>query len=424
ICCMLCFCYENLKEEKILDSLIKGLDALYSLMPPGGEVLCYGRSSHSVLGYASALAAYEKAIGFIEDKEKRSQYADAVCRLRRVLEKFICEDGHVRVVLNEDKTTKSGWDDYMHLSFYNAFTAALLLMLKPNPNVDYKLSELKQGLVVLQKSGLARYLNKDTYSFFTLKGQGILNDSIYFCDIRYAGMQINLFQYKNKNIIGNPCINKTDILDPANAGFVPFIEQSGKKYFVKKFDQVDFGQTENFVFCIGRGTFAEYVPSSIFYKFWFKFASFLFEKDKVYFDKLFSQNLKLISGMFFIPKYEIFVFINAVVNIGEAFEADVSLTNFRLLDTGHDFTVDVIGNSLKSITAVKQTSLGLNKIESFKETLILTKDPYVNVFAVKEKNNNINVEVKAKGSKYEIVVKDVSFIFDVFKCELEEKINV
>lgn len=92
----------------------------------GGHVGGLGRSTHALFGDA-CLVACLVLMGYADPEEKVNQETVGYRMLRGMLHRWRHQrrsDGFLR--LNPAAEDRSGWDSYMHLSVYNAWTAGLL----------------------------------------------------------------------------------------------------------------------------------------------------------------------------------------------------------------------------------------------------------------------------------------------------------
>jgi hypothetical protein len=116
-------------ESEAPRRLARGTAWLLAFTDERGRAGGFGRSNHALFGYACMLAVYAHGMRAAAGERERRAFAVGVRRLRLLLEDRRREDGLLSITLNPLTGAAGGWDDYMHLSVYNAWTAGLLAWL-------------------------------------------------------------------------------------------------------------------------------------------------------------------------------------------------------------------------------------------------------------------------------------------------------
>ncbi|MBM3459538.1 MAG: hypothetical protein FJX77_13540 [Armatimonadetes bacterium] len=105
-------------------ALLRGLDWMLPLVSPAGVLAPYGRSRHSLFGYAAAILAFRRGAA----RFSRPEFAAAAEHLVQRVGEFQRPDGHIPCVLNGGEAERLDWDVYVNNPDYNAYAAALFLL--------------------------------------------------------------------------------------------------------------------------------------------------------------------------------------------------------------------------------------------------------------------------------------------------------
>jgi hypothetical protein len=103
-------------------ALARGLAWLLAFTDESGRAGGFGRSSHALYGYGCLLALGAHGLRAGDERSRRA-WAVGCRRLRLQLESVRRDDGLLSITLNPATGAAGGWDDYMHLLVYNAWTA-------------------------------------------------------------------------------------------------------------------------------------------------------------------------------------------------------------------------------------------------------------------------------------------------------------
>lgn len=222
-----------------LSLLNKTLDALLVLISPQGVLAPYGRSRNTLFGYGSAYLALRLGAFLLED----GRYSWAAQRVLEHMGRHQAEDGHIPASLNRQEWLREDWDVYINNPDYNAFAAACLLLATrlapelpaaiPPTDGQYDLGPL----LVVRSHGC--------YFACSLVGEFAPFGSPFFCDTRYAGMVPLIFDDgRNLRMFDqNYCWDgrdrtRTALADPCVSDWIPYLNQRGKRYWVRQFERV------------------------------------------------------------------------------------------------------------------------------------------------------------------------------------------
>jgi len=111
-------------NEKIREYFLKGVDYLISFVDPDGDFNYLGRGQEQIFGYGVVIYVLDGA----REMNPQGPYAHYREKVWNYLLQFK-RDGYFPLVLNRcPDEEKCGWYDYHHLTVYNAFFAAWLMM--------------------------------------------------------------------------------------------------------------------------------------------------------------------------------------------------------------------------------------------------------------------------------------------------------
>jgi hypothetical protein len=116
--------YRIQPDAELRDRILRGIDYLLPFIDPDGDFNYLGRGHEQIFGYAVALYALEAARVLAPERE----FSPYIKRIWSYLLEFKRE-GHFPLVLNScPDRERCGWYDYHHLTVYNAFAAAWIMM--------------------------------------------------------------------------------------------------------------------------------------------------------------------------------------------------------------------------------------------------------------------------------------------------------
>lgn len=223
----------------VREPLQRGLNILADCVSPGGVLLPFGRSRHSLFGYAAAILALAMGSKWFG----AGSYRDAALRLRARLLAFQRQDGHVPCVLNDGEAQREDWDVYVNNPDYNAYAAALLTVADhfeetdnlplPQPLGD-GLRTSGSGWAILRQGG--------TYAAVTTQGQCVPRGAPFFCDPRYYGLQPLIIEVNERiGFLPPPFVwpgeRRADLVDPAQNPALSWVEQGGERYACRTYSQ-------------------------------------------------------------------------------------------------------------------------------------------------------------------------------------------
>lgn len=222
--------------ERLSPALEKGLWALSRLVSPAGVLLPYGRSRHSLFGYAASILALRAGAGLYG----RPDHAGLADMLLARVQQFQQPDGHIPCILNSGEATRRDWDVYVNNPDYNAYCAALLLLAERYA-VDSGPAQLPQGLHVFRP--FLTFLRDDTFVAVTTAGASVPRGTPFFCDHRYYGMQPLWVERSGKTLLEPEPFEwngeeRASLVEPRDRRFIPYVEQAGRRFCVRVYDSV------------------------------------------------------------------------------------------------------------------------------------------------------------------------------------------
>lgn len=117
--------WKVLKKEYIKDAFLRGVDWLSSHADPKGEFNYKGRGQKQIFGYGVYIYCMMAAFSLTGDEK----FGNSVIACINHLKSFCGIDGSFPLVLNSVPNEKrAGWYDYHHVTVYNAFLGAWLLL--------------------------------------------------------------------------------------------------------------------------------------------------------------------------------------------------------------------------------------------------------------------------------------------------------
>lgn len=116
-------------DTEVISRAVAGLEAMESLIAPDGEAYYYGRTNNALYGYACGILAARTASSLTGvDAPAAKRFSACEKALVAHVNRHRAQDGHLYIVPNGDEAGRCGFDNYMFVSVYNAFTMASLLL--------------------------------------------------------------------------------------------------------------------------------------------------------------------------------------------------------------------------------------------------------------------------------------------------------
>lgn len=389
ICMMLLEYYKCLREKPVLKAAVKGLRALSHFIAEDGETFYFGRSNNALFGYASAIYAYEEASSLLNrEKQEASQFRICAGRLLDFITKWQSQDGHISITPNGEERIKCGWDEYMHNTVYNAYAAALLLML-PNKNTlkEKKTSIKPEENFYAEHSGLLVIRRRNFFLCLSTHGQSIPHDTL-FSDSRYYGMNIQCLKIRGIDIVPSPPCFITPLrnrLNPALAGFLPYIKVKSEVYSPRTWDKVKVEFYDNSVQVLAEGFPVTYKLKRIYefvrgrrilhdvYK------RYLNSRETAYNEKILAESI-FYRAVVVLPSEAIIMFLDAIKgperkavigSISARFNTKkVSVSENKIISSVRDFNT-----VLESIHPQELTDVSVTPVPTSKGTALVVSNP-------------------------------------------------
>jgi hypothetical protein len=254
-CAMLCMAADYTERETVAPAVIRGLQALTALMSPHGECLYFGRSCNSLFG----LAATYYALRTVGAWEPTGPWAAEADRLWPGIAERRESDGHLRLTPDRDEARRSGWDVYYHTEVYNAYAAALLLDAPPGPVAQPPGRLAQEPCSHQYDAGLVAFRGPQFFAAFTTRGQCVLDGSSLFSDMRYTGLQPQLFELAGVPQVPEPPLlwrgptTKAEAVSPRHTGFTPYITWRGRDHCGRVFERAFVRGSARWFMIWGRG---------------------------------------------------------------------------------------------------------------------------------------------------------------------------
>jgi hypothetical protein len=249
------------KRPREAEALLRGLEALAPLVSPAGVLVPYGRSRHTLFGYAAAILSFERGAELFERPELR-RVAD---RMRARLARFQAPDGHIPCVLNDGEAARRDWDVYVNNPDYNAYAAGLLL-LNAEPARCQRISLPRPVPRPGPLPPVLAHAEGDCFVAFAAQGQSVPVGTPFFCDHRYYGMQPLWIERGGEALLEpapyrwRPDQDRKLLCDPAENPWIPFIRWADSNYCVRCYDQVELRQTRRGLELSAGGRLEAYQP--------------------------------------------------------------------------------------------------------------------------------------------------------------------
>ena len=252
-------------DDHIIDKAILGLEALVKLTSYDGEAFYYGRTNNALYGYACGILAFRVASNYIVNKNLYSNLLGKFKQCENALLRFCsgntAKDGHLYIVPNKLEYLRCGFDSYMYVSVYNAFTMAMFLLsaiIKINNSSQLKY-DYSPEVHYLDKSGFFVKKSKFISTAFNLKGHNYYQQ--YLLDPRYTCCSPLFIKFNGHDILPSipfsipiPHRNESlsfvgelfrklktvaseytnwsyfQIYNPLHAGFIPYLKRKNKLF--------------------------------------------------------------------------------------------------------------------------------------------------------------------------------------------------
>jgi len=250
--------------------LARGLAWLLALTDGRGQCGGFGRSSHALFGSACMLALFLDGQRTAADPAARRGWALGIRRLRLLLEATRRPDGLLGLTPNPATGADGGWDEYMHLSVYNAWFAGLLAFWlarvpaddePPLPAPDFAaLGPLAEVRALDTRAGLLAVRGPRGAGWLSLSGQPPQGSSAAAADLRWGGPLPFHAVLEGQPVIAPPVrVAPARLLaEPALAGWTPLVESGGRAWALQRFATCDVHADGPRVLLVARG-----VPTAV-----------------------------------------------------------------------------------------------------------------------------------------------------------------
>lgn len=252
--------YGLLSEERyIIDRAIKGLEVLVLLMAEDGEAFYYGRTNNALYGYACGIFALRLTANFIDNNSLKDMFGQSENALFNYCSSNMNSDGHLYIVPNNLEKDRCGFDNYMYVTVYNAFTMTMLLLSSIVEKSAYSVQKYSppEEITHLADSGFMVFKGKKLSTAFGLKGHNYYQQ--YKLDPRFSCCTPLFLKFNGHDILPTipfsaPVYSKKkyqsfpvkfvsrikkvinefrswgylDNYNPLHAGFLPYIETANK----------------------------------------------------------------------------------------------------------------------------------------------------------------------------------------------------
>ena len=101
---------------------------MVKLTADDGEAFYYGRTNNALYGYACGIPALRAAANYLKEGDKAEGFKACEQALFQFSARHCAKDGHLYIVPNKFEEERCGFDNYMYVTVYNAFTMAMLLL--------------------------------------------------------------------------------------------------------------------------------------------------------------------------------------------------------------------------------------------------------------------------------------------------------
>jgi hypothetical protein len=231
--------------------LARGLAFLLAQTDGRGQCGGFGRSSHALFGSAATLALCLFGLRGAADERARRGWALGARRLRLLLEATRRADGLLALTPNPAAGADGGWDEYMHLTVYNAWCAGLLgwLLARPTgaddpplPAPDFAgFGRVPEVLAMDERAGLLAVRGARGAGWLSLRGQPPQGYGPLVADLRWGGPLPFHLVLDGRPIVPPPVRVPLQRLadEPALAGWTPLVESGGRLFALQRFATCD-----------------------------------------------------------------------------------------------------------------------------------------------------------------------------------------
>lgn len=258
-------------DDVALEYLQRGLDWLALFLTPSGYCGGFGRTNHGLFGDACLLTVLHGLMGHAEKLPQGTtvQLLEAANAMRQRLRAQQRPDGLLWLTPVGECGASGGWDNYMHLTVYNAWIAGLLKATLvghpwlrgdstgdwmpgwsafPAPPVQPQLREDAQA-------GLLRYRRGQVDLMASTHGQPVQGFSTHEVDLRQAAMLPFHLEWQGLPCMAPPLRLSVKALraQPKLAGAMPLLECDEMLYGMSRLDTVTWQETERGLCISGQG---------------------------------------------------------------------------------------------------------------------------------------------------------------------------
>jgi hypothetical protein len=227
--------------------LARGLGFLLVQTDDLGRCGGFGRSSHALFGSTAMLALCLSGLrGGLDDGARRG-WALRARRLRLLLEGMRRPDDLLSLTPNPASGAPGGWDEYMHLTVYNAWLAGIVSWLvarpgraddPPLPVPDFtRLGPRPEVLAVDEHAGLLAVHGARGAGWLSLRGQPPQGYGPGAADLRWGGPLPFHLMLEGRAVVPPPVRVTLARLaaEPALAGWTPLVESGGRLFALQRF---------------------------------------------------------------------------------------------------------------------------------------------------------------------------------------------
>jgi len=273
------------EQNAIIDSAINGLQALIKLVACDGEAFYYGRTNNALYGYACGILAFRMASSFVKDASLAEKFKQCERDLLSFCSRHSAQDGHLYIVPSDLENVRCGFDNYMYVTVYNAFTMSTLLLssiikdlASPGKN------DCSSEFYFLKDSGFVVKKSNKISTVFNLKGhnyyeQYILDPRFTCCSplfLKFNGQDIlpsipfssPLYSRENSESLGRKVWRKASEgasefktwgylahFNPLHAGFLPYLEGKNTWDMPLRVQDTTLSEFDDLIVVTARGKF-------------------------------------------------------------------------------------------------------------------------------------------------------------------------
>lgn len=171
-------------DKNILERALTGLDALEKLTANDGEAFYYGRTNNALYGYACGILAMRTASNYLREGRLAEGFKACETALFRFCSRHGAKDGHLYIVPNDLEDQRCGFDNYMYVAVYNAFTMSMLLLSTLMRDTVSPAGSTEAGVHWFKDSGFIIKKSDRISVAFNLKGHNYCEQ--YLLDPRFT----------------------------------------------------------------------------------------------------------------------------------------------------------------------------------------------------------------------------------------------